>query len=237
MEGWGPSTTRQRGSFDVSIYFYESLAWSCKSGKRGTRHCSHSRSENNRVNKMLSTRSSFHGERAFTFHYWKLSNSSALLLRPSIRFSLQPGLRSVSSSSFTFSPKHGFQPEAPNSSFFSSRYRTRCGISSNTFDAGSRRSFREWVELISEVTSTAFPLWVALGCLLGLLNPSSFSWVKPNWIVGGITVTMLGMGMTLSLDDLRGALSMPKELLSGFVLQYSVCYCSHFFRVDFPYLS
>lgn len=39
----------------------------------------------------------------------------------------------------------------------------------------------------------------------------------------GITITMLGMGMTLTLDDLRGALAMPKELLAGFVLQYSVC--------------
>jgi BASS family bile acid:Na+ symporter len=33
---------------------------------------------------------------------------------------------------------------------------------------------------------------------------------------------MLGMGMTLTLDDLRSALSMPKEVLSGFFLQYSV---------------
>ncbi|MCI16246.1 putative sodium/metabolite cotransporter BASS1 chloroplastic-like, partial [Trifolium medium] len=34
-------------------------------------------------------------------------------------------------------------------------------------------------------------------------------------------VTMLGMGMTLTLDDLLDALSMPKEVLSGFCLQYS----------------
>nr|KYP57152.1 putative sodium-dependent transporter yocS [Cajanus cajan] len=39
---------------------------------------------------------------------------------------------------------------------------------------------------------------------------------------------MLGMGMTLTLDDLRGALSMPKEVLSGFVLQYSVMPLSGF---------
>jgi BASS family bile acid:Na+ symporter len=38
----------------------------------------------------------------------------------------------------------------------------------------------------------------------------------------GLSVIMLGMGMTLSLDDLFGALSMPKEVLSGFFLQYSV---------------
>lgn len=30
------------------------------------------------------------------------------------------------------------------------------------------------------------------------------------------------MGMTLTLDDLRAALLMPKELAAGFVLQYTV---------------
>lgn len=44
----------------------------------------------------------------------------------------------------------------------------------------------------------------------------------------GITVTMLGMGMTLTFDDLRGALAMPKELITGFVLQYSVSFCPTF---------
>ncbi|KAK2422742.1 bile acid transporter [Trifolium repens] len=39
---------------------------------------------------------------------------------------------------------------------------------------------------------------------------------------------MLGMGMTLGLDDLFGALSMPKEVLSGFFLQYSVMPISAF---------
>ncbi|OVA18935.1 Bile acid:sodium symporter [Macleaya cordata] len=40
---------------------------------------------------------------------------------------------------------------------------------------------------------------------------------------------MLGMGMTLTLDDLRGALAMPKEVISGFILQYSVMPLSAFF--------
>lgn len=77
--------------------------------------------------------------------------------------------------------------------------------------------------MVGEALSTAFPIWVALGCLLGLIRPSSFNWVQPKWTVLGISVTMLGMGMTLTFDDLHGALAMPKELLVGFMLQYSVC--------------
>lgn len=76
--------------------------------------------------------------------------------------------------------------------------------------------------MVGEALSTAFPIWVALGCLLGLIRPSSFNWVQPKWTVLGISVTMLGMGMTLTFDDLHGALAMPKELLVGFMLQYSV---------------
>ncbi|XXG46674.1 hypothetical protein AAC387_Pa02g1460 [Persea americana] len=74
----------------------------------------------------------------------------------------------------------------------------------------------------AELVSAAFPLWVTLACLIALFKPSSFSWLTPRLQVPGITLTMLGMGMTLTLDDLRGAFAMPKELISGFVLQYSV---------------
>jgi hypothetical protein len=47
---------------------------------------------------------------------------------------------------------------------------------------------------------------------------------------------MLGMGMTLTLDDLKTALLMPKELASGFLLQYSVssqtCWPLHFITLQ-----
>ncbi|KAK6132078.1 hypothetical protein DH2020_034180 [Rehmannia glutinosa] len=100
-----------------------------------------------------------------------------------------------------------------------------CSNSSNVVTAEKK----SWIEALGEAISTAFPVWVALGCLLGLVRPSSFSWVQPKWTVMGITLTMLGMGMTLTFDDLRGALSMPKELFTGFVLQYSVMPLSGYF--------
>ncbi|CAN8233887.1 unnamed protein product [Cochlearia groenlandica] len=99
---------------------------------------------------------------------------------------------------------------------------SRCGISSNEFPAERKKSFGEWVESIGDSISTAFPIWVSMGCLLGLMRPSTFNWVTPNWTIAGLTITMLGMGMTLTLDDLRGALKMPKELFAGFLLQYSI---------------
>ncbi|KAL0702153.1 hypothetical protein Bca4012_058275 [Brassica carinata] len=106
---------------------------------------------------------------------------------------------------------------------------TRCGVSSSDFPAEEKKkSFGEWVEFLGEAVSTAFPVWVSLGCLLGLVRPSAFNWVTPDLTIIGLTITMLGMGMTLTLDDLRGALKMPKELFAGFVLQYSVMPLSAF---------
>lgn len=104
----------------------------------------------------------------------------------------------------------------------------RSGSTSNSSTTNGSKSFRGWIEGVGEALSTAFPLWVALGCLLGLIKPSAFNWVQPKWTILGITLTMLGMGMTLTLDDLRGAFAMPKELLAGFVLQYSVMPLSGF---------
>ncbi|XP_074590596.1 putative sodium/metabolite cotransporter BASS1, chloroplastic isoform X1 [Curcuma longa] len=80
-----------------------------------------------------------------------------------------------------------------------------------------------------EVLSMAFPLWVGTACCVALWRPSSFLWVDKNLQIFGLTLTMLGMGMTLTLQDLRAALLMPKELASGFILQYTVMPLSGFF--------
>ncbi|XP_009765749.1 putative sodium/metabolite cotransporter BASS1, chloroplastic [Nicotiana tabacum] len=107
-----------------------------------------------------------------------------------------------------------------------------CANSSNAItadDNNSKKSFGDWIQTVGEAISVLFPLWVALGCLIGLFKPNSYNWVKPQWTVMGITLTMLGMGMTLTFDDLRSALAMPKQLFCGFVLQYSVMPLSGYF--------
>uniref|UniRef100_A0A452ZUY6 Uncharacterized protein n=1 Tax=Aegilops tauschii subsp. strangulata TaxID=200361 RepID=A0A452ZUY6_AEGTS len=74
---------------------------------------------------------------------------------------------------------------------------------------------------VGEALSLGFPLWVASACALALWRPASFLWVTPTAQMVGLSFTMLGMGMTLTLDDLRTALLMPKELAAGFLLQYT----------------
>ncbi|KAI7746677.1 hypothetical protein M8C21_018289 [Ambrosia artemisiifolia] len=104
-----------------------------------------------------------------------------------------------------------------------------CGNTSNSLSASEGNSGGSLIEVVGEGISTLFPIWVALGCFLGLVRPESFNWVQPKWTMIGIAFTMLGMGMTLTFDDLKGALAMPKELFAGFCLQYSIMPLSGFF--------
>ncbi|KAJ4832209.1 putative sodium/metabolite cotransporter bass1, chloroplastic [Turnera subulata] len=97
-----------------------------------------------------------------------------------------------------------------------------------TEDEGEGWGFWRWFQEVNEAISNLFPIWVTLGCLLGLLKPELFRWVTPILTIILLSITMLGMGMTLTLRDLSTAFAMPKELISGFVLQYSIMPISGF---------
>ncbi|KAL6658028.1 hypothetical protein ACP70R_004275 [Stipagrostis hirtigluma subsp. patula] len=87
---------------------------------------------------------------------------------------------------------------------------------------------RETLVRVGEALSLGFPVWVASACALALWRPPAFLWVGPTAQMVGLSFTMLGMGMTLTLDDLKTALLMPKELAVGFILQYTVMPLSGF---------
>jgi bile acid:Na+ symporter, BASS family len=67
-----------------------------------------------------------------------------------------------------------------------------------------------------------FPVWVTLGGVLALMHPPLFVWFDSNFIVWGLAVVMLGMGLTLSIDDFRGVLRMPRAIAIGFAAQYTI---------------
>lgn len=70
--------------------------------------------------------------------------------------------------------------------------------------------------------TNAFPVWVALGGVLALLWPGWFTWFSGPWIVWGLTLVMLGMGITLSLDDFRRVLEMPRAVALGLLAQFTI---------------
>lgn len=75
---------------------------------------------------------------------------------------------------------------------------------------------------ISSYIVMAFPLWVIVGVALTLIEPSLFTWFSGNLITYGLGIIMLGMGMTIRSEDFVNVLKMPRWVLTGIVLQYTV---------------
>lgn len=67
-----------------------------------------------------------------------------------------------------------------------------------------------------------FPVWVLLGGVLALIHPPWFVWFNDRAIVWGLAVIMLGMGITLSVDDFKRVTRMPKAIGAGVAAQYLI---------------
>jgi BASS family bile acid:Na+ symporter len=75
---------------------------------------------------------------------------------------------------------------------------------------------------ILETLANAFPLWVLAACSLALVRPELFTWFGDAAIVVGLGVIMLGMGLTLSLDDFSRVASRPSVVAAGFAAQFVI---------------
>ena len=70
--------------------------------------------------------------------------------------------------------------------------------------------------------TNAFPVWVLVLCGFALVEPRWFIWFSGPWIVWGLAIIMLGMGVTLTPKDFAGVVRMPKPVAVGFVAQYTI---------------
>lgn len=73
-----------------------------------------------------------------------------------------------------------------------------------------------------ELAANAFPVWVLTACALALFQPAFFTWFRGEAIVIGLAVIMLGMGITLSVDDFARVATRPGTVAAGFVAQFLI---------------
>lgn len=73
--------------------------------------------------------------------------------------------------------------------------------------------------LIAWLTA-AFPLWILVCSGIALFMPEAFTWFRGGWIVWGLGVIMLGMGLTLTFEDFKQVLTMPRAGIVGVVCQF-----------------
>ncbi|MCG8285243.1 bile acid:sodium symporter family protein [Acinetobacter seifertii] len=73
----------------------------------------------------------------------------------------------------------------------------------------------------TQFVQKTFALWVIVFAALAIWQPEFFVWLKAYipWILG---IIMLGMGMTMTVDDFKGVLQSPKAVLIGVVAQFVV---------------
>eukprot|EP00877_Chromochloris_zofingiensis_P002952 jgi/Chrzof1/12658/Cz07g02190.t1 len=76
---------------------------------------------------------------------------------------------------------------------------------------------------ICKQLTTLFPIWVVLAAVLGFYYPPLFSWFGTTAVSYSLMFVMLGMGLTLTFDEITGVFTKtPQLLLLGMVLQYTV---------------
>ncbi len=74
-----------------------------------------------------------------------------------------------------------------------------------------------------------YPVWIITSSLLAYVYPPAFAWFSGNWMVGALALVMLGMGLTLHLDDFKAIGKMPGAVFMAAVLQYTVMPLSAYF--------
>jgi BASS family bile acid:Na+ symporter len=75
---------------------------------------------------------------------------------------------------------------------------------------------------ILRLATNLFPVWVLIAGALALFQPDWFTWFDKPKIIWGLGVIMLGMGITLSVDDFRQVLKTPRPVLLGFFAQFLI---------------
>ncbi|MFD2210870.1 bile acid:sodium symporter family protein [Virgibacillus halophilus] len=77
------------------------------------------------------------------------------------------------------------------------------------------------IEKVSAFTGNTFAIWVILFAIWAYFMPSGFTWIAPH-ISLLLGIIMFGMGLTLSIDDFKGIIKMPKSVLVGVISQYTI---------------
>jgi len=77
----------------------------------------------------------------------------------------------------------------------------------------------KFIEKLSNNITHFFPLWVVFFAAMAFLQPAPFKSIGP-YIPYLLGLIMLGMGLTMSLQDFKLVLTRPKDVLIGILLRY-----------------
>ena len=67
-----------------------------------------------------------------------------------------------------------------------------------------------------------YPVWLVSLAIVAFFKPQTMLWFDKPWILWSLAASMLGMGLTLGLDDFRRIGKMPGCVALGFASQYTI---------------
>ena len=67
-----------------------------------------------------------------------------------------------------------------------------------------------------------YPVWLVTLAVIAFVKPQTMLWFDKPWIFWSLAASMLGMGLTLSLEDFKAIGRMPGSVALGFVAQYTI---------------
>lgn len=65
-----------------------------------------------------------------------------------------------------------------------------------------------------------FPIWTVIAAVMGLNNPSLFSWLTTEYFTAGLAILMFSMGITLTLKDFKRVMTKPGPVTINFLCCY-----------------
>jgi bile acid:Na+ symporter, BASS family len=84
-----------------------------------------------------------------------------------------------------------------------------------------RRNKRQRALRWLDAATNVFPIWTILASVIGIIRPETFLWFAPH-ITPALALTMLAMGMTLTVGDFKSVMKTPSTILLGFIAQFSI---------------
>jgi BASS family bile acid:Na+ symporter len=75
---------------------------------------------------------------------------------------------------------------------------------------------------ILPVLTNLFPLWVVAASGAALWHPPLFTWFGKQAIIAGLAVIMLGMGITLRVEDFKQVIRLPRPVATGVAAQFLI---------------
>ncbi len=67
-----------------------------------------------------------------------------------------------------------------------------------------------------------YPVWLVTLAVIAFFKPQTMIWFDKPWIFWSLAASMLGMGLTLSINDFKAIARMPGCVALGFCAQYTI---------------